>query len=293
MPVRPLLLAYTPPYDWEGVLAFLSTRRLKDVEHIEGGCYLRTVHLGARTGWIRVRHRRARRRLEVDHSPSLGPVRPELERRLRPLFDLDVDPAAVAAVLGRDPLLSQAVRRSPGLRIPGSFDAFELMVRAILGQQISVKAATTIGGRFAEAFGRRIRTPFPELSRLTPLASRVARSSVDEVARLGIVSARSRCLLAVAEAFRCRALRLEAGAPPGPAIEQLVALPGIGPWTAHYVAMRALRWADAFPKEDIVVRNNLGGVSPRQAEERSQAWRPWRAYAVLHVWHLPPERRPA
>ncbi|MEZ0389251.1 MAG: DNA-3-methyladenine glycosylase, partial [Verrucomicrobium sp.] len=161
---------------------------------------------------------------------------------------------------------------------------FELAIRAILGQQITVKAATTIACRFADAFGEKIDTPFLELSRLSPLPERVASATVDEVARLGIVSARSKCIIALAEAYRTGNLQLDAGANPDIAIRKLVALPGIGPWTAHYIAMRALRWPDAFPKEDIAVRNNLGGVTAKQAEEMSQAWRPWRSYAVLHIW---------
>jgi AraC family transcriptional regulator of adaptative response / DNA-3-methyladenine glycosylase II len=130
-------------------------------------------------------------------------------------------------------------------------------------------------------------TPFAELTRLSPAAGPVANASIDDIARLGIVSARARCILALAEAFRSGALRLDAGADPNTAIAQLVALPGIGQWTAHYIAMRALRWPDAFPKEDIAVRNRLGGVSAKRAEELSQAWRPWRSYAVMHVWRTP------
>ncbi|RYD65692.1 MAG: DNA-3-methyladenine glycosylase 2 family protein, partial [Verrucomicrobiaceae bacterium] len=154
----------------------------------------------------------------------------------------------------------------------------------ILGQQITVKAATTIACRFAEAFGEEIRTPIPELTKLSPLASKVAAATIDDVARLGIVSARSASIIALAKAYHSGALILEAGSNPEAVIAKLVELPGIGQWTAHYIAMRALRWPDAFPKEDIAVRNKLGGVSAKQAEAMSQAWRPWRSYAVLHIW---------
>jgi AraC family transcriptional regulator of adaptative response / DNA-3-methyladenine glycosylase II len=208
--------------------------------------------------------------------------------RLRNLFDLTARPDLITAHLLQDKTLKAAVKKNPGLRVPGAFDGFELVIRAILGQQITVKAATTIACRFADAFGEKFETPFPGLTRLSPLASRVSRASVDDVAKLGIVSARSKTIIAIAQAFHSGSLKLDAGANPDTTIAQLVALPGIGPWTAHYIAMRALRWPDAFPKEDIAVRNNLGGVSAKQAEELSQAWRPWRSYAVMHVWRNPP-----
>ena len=168
--------------------------------------------------------------------------------------------------------------------MPGAFDGFELAVRAILGQQITVQAATKIACRYAEAFGEKIDTPFPELTRLTPRAQNVSLASLDNIACFGIIRTRAACILTLAEAFRSDTLKFDPGAHPESAIAQLVELPGIGPWTAHYIAMRALRWPDAFPKEDIAVRNILGGISAKRAEEMSQAWRPWRSYAVMHVW---------
>ncbi|MGV3722051.1 MAG: DNA-3-methyladenine glycosylase family protein, partial [Actinomycetota bacterium] len=181
-------------------------------------------------------------------------------------------------------LLAEAVTRNPGLRVPGAFDGFELAVRAILGQQITVKAATTLAGRFCDAFGEAVETPHPALSRLCPTPHRIAAATVDEVAALGIVQARARCIIILAEEVAARRLKLEAGAQPEAVMQQLVALPGIGPWTANYIAMRALRWPDAFPKEDIALRKNLGGVTATQAEALSQPWRPWRSYATLHLW---------
>jgi AraC family transcriptional regulator, regulatory protein of adaptative response / DNA-3-methyladenine glycosylase II len=279
-----LQLSYRPPYDWEGILVFLDARKIRDVELISEGAYLRTVRLGKHTGWIRVTHAAEKRALLVEFTHSLMPVLPALLGRLRNLFDLTARPDLIAAHLMKDPLLRKAVAENPGLRVPGAFDGFEMAIRAILGQQITVKAATTIACRFAEAFGEKIKTPFPELTRLTPLARRIARASVDDVAKLGIISARSRSIIALAQAYVGGSLTLDAGANPEMAISQLVNLPGIGQWTAHYIAMRALRWPDAFPKEDIAVRNNLGGVSAKQAEEMSQVWRPWRSYAVMHIW---------
>ena len=173
--------------------------------------------------------------------------------------------------------------------MPGAFNGFEMGLRAILGQQVTVKAATTIACRFVEAFGEPIVTPFAELNRLTPAPARVAAASVDDIARHGIIAARAPEHHRAGAARRDRARScLDGGAHHNPddSIKRLAELPGIGPWTAHYIAMRALRWPDAFPKEDIAVRNNLGGVTAKEAEALSQAWRPWRSYAVMHVWGM-------
>src|SRR5438046_471689 len=173
------------------------------------------------------------------------------------------------------------------MRVNGAFDDIAMAICMMPGQQIGVKAATTIAGRFAEAFGEKIRTPFPKLTGRSPLAARIAKASVSDIARLGIVGTRAASILALARAFQAGSLKLDAGANPEADIAQLTALPGIGQWTAHYIAMRASRWPDAFPKEDIAVRNSLGRVSTKQAEEISQAWHPWRSYAVMHLWKSP------
>jgi len=279
-----LQLGYRPPYDWEGTLAFLRGRCIREVEFVTDDSYARTVRIGKHTGWVRVKHAPQKNALLVEFTHSLVPVLPALLGRLRNLFDLAARPALIAVHLGKDELLKKSVETHPGLRVPGAFDGFEMAIRAILGQQITVKAATTIACRFAEAFGEEIRTPIPELSKLSPLASKVAAATIDDVAKLGIVSARSASIISLAKAYHSGSLILDAGSNPEATIAKLVALPGIGQWTAHYIAMRALRWPDAFPKEDIAVRNKLGGVSAKQAEEMSQAWRPWRSYAVLHIW---------
>jgi AraC family transcriptional regulator of adaptative response / DNA-3-methyladenine glycosylase II len=285
--ISTLQLSYRPPYDWQAMLDFLRARMIRGVEHVTDESYARTVQLGRHAGWIKVTHAPEKHALRVEFAHALSPVLPALLGRLRHVFDLTARPDLIAAHLRKDAALKGSVAKNPGLRVPGAFEGFELAIRAILGQQITVKAATTIACRFAEAFGEKAVTPFAELTRLSPAAGPVANASIDDIARLGIVSARARCILALAEAFRSGALRLDAGADPDTAIAQLVALPGIGQWTAHYIAMRALRWPDAFPKEDIAVRNRLGGVSAKRAEELSQAWRPWRSYAVMHVWRTP------
>lgn len=280
-----LQLGYRPPYDWSFMLRFLSARAISGVEHVTADAYSRTIRLGGRTGWIRVSNTPGKNALQVEFTHSLIPVLPALLGRVRHMFDLTARPDLIATHLAQDAMLKEGVVRNPGIRVPGAFDGFEMAVRAILGQQITVQAATKIACRYAEALGEKIETPIPELTRLTPRASEVSRASLDDIARLGIIRTRSACILVLAEAFHSGVLQLEPGTHPEQAIARLLLLPGIGPWTAHYIAMRALRWPDAFPKEDIAVRNNLGGVTAKQAEALSQPWRPWRSYAVMHVWN--------
>jgi len=281
-----LQVSYRPPYDWKGVLAFLAARELKGIEHVTEDSYARTVQLGTAKGWIRVTQSPKHHTLRVEFTHSLAPVLPALLARVRALFDLDARPDVIAKRLRRDVRLARAVNGNPGLRVPGAFNGFEMGLRAILGQQITVKAATTIASRFVEAFGEPIVTAVPELNRLTPLSARIAHASVGDIARHGVVAARARSIIALAKAQESGELCLDGHTHHNPddSMRRLAELPGIGPWTAHYIAMRALRWPDAFPKEDIAVRNNLGGVTAKQAEALSQAWRPWRSYAVMHVW---------
>lgn len=285
---RPLALwlSYRPPYDWAGTLRFMGARAVRGVEIVDDVSYARTVRIDAHAGWLRVHHEPARHGVRVEIAMSLLPVLPMLLARVRQLFDLNARPDVISAHLGAEETLREAVARNPGLRVAGAFDGFELAWRAVLGQQISVKAATTVAGRFADAFGDDVATPIPELRRLTPAASRVAATGVDEIASLGIVGARARSIIAVAAEVASGRLVLAPGADPASTVDQLMALPGIGPWTAHYVAMRALRWPDAFPKEDVVLRQRLGGVTARAAEAMAERWRPWRSYAARHLWEM-------
>jgi len=282
-----LQLAYRTPYDWYGILSFLAARALTGVERVTDLAYARTVQLGRAKGWIRVTHARKQHALLVEFTHTLTPVLPVLLGRLRALFDLDARPDVIAKRLAKDARLAPAVRNNPGLRVPGAFNGFEMGLRAIIGQQVTVKAATTIACRLVAAFGEPIVTPVAELTRLTPRPEGLARASVDEIARHGIIAARARSIIALAAAHESGELCLERGAHnPVEVIDQLASLPGIGLWTAHYLAMRALRWPDAFPKEDIAVRNCLGVVTAKDAEALSQAWRPWRSYAVMHLWRM-------
>jgi AraC family transcriptional regulator, regulatory protein of adaptative response / DNA-3-methyladenine glycosylase II len=274
-------LAYRPPYDWTSLLAFLAKRSVAGVETVIGQRYrrsLRVAHGGkVLGGWLEARPAARKHALCVDVSTSLAPCIPPLLARARRAFDLDADPAEIAAVLG------DLAKPNPGLRLPGGFDGFELAARAILGQQITVKAATTIAGRLADAFGEPIATPFEGVTHLFPCAGTVAALEPGEIARLGVVSARSRALIAVARAIGDGAVDLGAGADVEATLAALETLPGIGPWTAQYIAMRALSWPDAFPHPDVALIKALG-VKPAAALQQVERWRPWRAYAVIHLW---------
>jgi AraC family transcriptional regulator of adaptative response / DNA-3-methyladenine glycosylase II len=188
-PTSTLLVSYRPPYDLAGVLAFLRGRALVGIEHVTDDAYARTVRLGSARGWIRVSQARKQHALRVEFTHSLTPALPALLGRVRALFDLDARPDVIAKQLAKDPLLAAAVKANRGLRVPGAFDGFELGVRAILGQQVSVKAATTLACRFVEAFGEPVPTPIPELARLTPLPATVAVATVADIARHGNVAA--------------------------------------------------------------------------------------------------------
>ena len=277
-------LEYRPPYDWPRMLRFLATRSMKGVESVQDDAYLRTIRLYDRAGWILVRNAPAENALLVEAPQSLAPALPALVHRLQHLFDLGAHPDIIAAHLARDERLADAVSRRPGLRVPGAFDGFELAARAILGQQITVRAATTLAGRFAAAFGDPIDVPHIGLTHLSPTSRRIASASIPEIASLGIIQTRARSIIAIAQEMESGRLLLEPGAQPAAVIAQLTALPGIGAWTAHYIAMRALRWPDAFPKEEVALRNALGRVTAARADELSQPWRPWRSYATLHLW---------
>jgi len=281
-----LQLVYRAPFDWTGLLDFLRLRALAGVEAVEADRYLRTVRLEDRTGWVTVRPSTKPRTLLVEFAHGLAPVLPALLDRLRHLFDLNARPDVIAAELARDRLLAKSVTKHPGLRVPGAFDGFELAMRAILGQQVTVKGAATLAARVTETFGEPCTTPHPGLTRLAPTADRMASASINRIASLGIIRARAESIVAVAKEVALGRLRLEPGSDADDTVERLEALPGIGPWTAQYIAMRALRWPDAFPREDIVLRKRLGGVTPARAAEMAEAWRPWRSYAALHLWRV-------
>jgi AraC family transcriptional regulator of adaptative response / DNA-3-methyladenine glycosylase II len=215
-------------------------------------------------------------------STLLGGLMP-LVARLRRLFDLDARPADVDRQLARDPALRRLVRATPGLRVPGAFDGFETAVRAVLGQQVTVKGATTLVGRLAERFGVPAKTPFGGVERLFPTPARLAASTRGEIAALGMPGARAQALIDLSRAVEA-GLRLEPGAAVEETMSRLGELPGFGAWTTQVVAMRALRWPDAFPAADLGVLRALRLRSAKAALARAEAWRPWRAYATMYLW---------
>jgi AraC family transcriptional regulator of adaptative response / DNA-3-methyladenine glycosylase II len=214
------------------------------------------------------------------------PVLPELLSRLRHAFDLSARPDVIASHLSGDTRLARSIRRFPGLRVAGAFDGFELAIRAILGQRVSVAAATTLASRLAHSCGEPVATPFPCLNRLSPAAERLERVDLSEFSRLGIPVARGRAIRELASAVSRKIIRLEPGVEPERTIAQLVELPGLGDWTAQYIAMRALRWPDAFPAGDLGLLRALGMASSTALRKTAEAWRPWRAYAAMHLWNI-------
>ena len=279
-----LTLAYRPPLAWDALVGFLAARTTAGVERVEGRAYLRTAAVGPHCGWLKVEPIAGRDALAVELALGLVPALPEILARLKQLFDLAARPDAIAEHLRRDARIAGAVDRLPGLRVPGAFAGFELAARAILGQRISVRSATTLAGRVASRFGEPIDTPFPGLDRLSPDAERLADAGERELTALGIAAPRAAAIRGLAEAVARRELVLQPGPDPDAAVEGLRQYPGLGDWTAQYIAMRALRWPDAFPAGDLCLLRAAGARSPRQLRESAEVWRPWRSYAAMYLW---------
>jgi AraC family transcriptional regulator of adaptative response / DNA-3-methyladenine glycosylase II len=276
-------LEFRPPFAWNSMLAYLHLRAIPGVEMADTTHYRRTVEIGGSQGWIAVSMHKDANALHLEISPSLTPVIGAVIARVKRLFDLGAAPDAVGALLRQDSLLASTVRRLPGLRVAGAFEGFELAVRTVLGQQVSVKGASTISGRWAQAFGTPIATPFAELNRLAPSAECMSEVSAENIAALGMVGSRARCLAALARAVAERKVVLAFASNVEEQIENLMSLPGIGPWTAQYIAMRALHWPDAFPAGDLVLMR-AAHANQKQLLERAKAWQPWRAYAAHYLW---------
>lgn len=291
-----LRMAYRPPYDIDALLRFFETRAIQGVEWVDraNGSYARTLQLNhggtPLRGWIRARFDPLECCVHLEVSELLAAALPQVQTRVRQLLDLDADPGAIAQVLQKDfPGLE-------GMRVPGTVDGFELAVRAVLGQQITVAAARTLAQRLTERFGAPVQTPWPALQRSFPTAQTLAQVPAEALGEVGIVRQRQKAIHALAQAMASGTLRLEPGGDIDTRMQALVALPGIGPWTASYIAMRALRWPDAFPAGDVALQNLLGvrdlPQPAQEAERASQAWRPWRSYAVVRVWHGPAPTHP-
>jgi AraC family transcriptional regulator of adaptative response / DNA-3-methyladenine glycosylase II len=280
----PVVLGHRPPLDWASLLGFLRARATPGVEAVDERTYRRTIQIGKHRGWVSVAPHEKRAALRADVSVSLAPVLMPVTRRLRDLFDLDARPSAVTSHLAADPTLGPLVARRPGLRVPGAFDGFEIGVRAVLGQQVSVAAATTLAGRLAAKFGHPVATPHASLTTAFPTAARLAGLRPSDIASIGLTAARAAGLSALARAVHAGEVKLDGSGPVEAVTAALERLPGIGPWTAAYVAMRALGSPDAFPGGDLALRRALGDASTKEAYARSEGWRPWRAYAAMHLW---------
>ena len=283
--------AYRPPYDVSAMLSFFATRQIAGVEAVdpERMTLERTLSLTAagqtQCGWVQVQFVPDRCNVVFRISHSLSAALPQVLARLRALLDLDAEPSAINTVLLGD------FPDSEGLRVPGCLDGFEQGVRAILGQQITVRAARTLGTRLVECFGTDLPNPTIGLTRLFPTPQVLCLASGEVMGRLGIVRQRQRAIQSLARAVAHNGLVLQPGVDIPATLAALQALPGIGPWTAQYIAMRALRWPDAFVAGDVALQKALGVPNtkkPRQAvestEAASQRWKPWRSYAVVRAW---------
>ncbi|HYC38769.1 MAG TPA: DNA-3-methyladenine glycosylase 2 [Usitatibacter sp.] len=275
-------LVYRPPYDWDAMLAFLARRAIPRVEAVEGRTYLRTLRIvrdGREvSGVISVAPATRRPALRVSVSASLAGALPATLARVKHLFDLAGHPDDVCATLG------ELASAHPGLRLPGAADGFEIAVRAVLGQQITVRAAATLAGRFVAELGTPIETSHAALDRLFPLPAQVAALDPSRIAGLGIIASRARAIVALAREVADGRLALDPTAPVDATLEALESIPGVGRWTAQYIAMRALAWPDAFPNPDVAVMKAMDIRSAPQALREAERWRPWRSYAVLHLW---------
>ena len=286
-----LRLGYRPPLDFAAMLAFLSKRALPGIERVTDNSYERVAGPPEAPTLIHVSADPVRPELLLRIEGPDPRAIPDIVRRVRRIFDLDADLRAVHAVLRTEPLLAKAIKKRPGLRVPGGWDGFELAVRAVLGQQVSVAGATTLARRLVDAYGEPCKGGLPGLDRVFPRPERLVGAPLE---LLGLPKSRATTLRSLARAVVDGRMDFGAGQRLDDFVERFTALPGIGPWTAHYVAMRALSQPDAFPAGDLVLQQVLGGatsgdgerLSERATAARAEAWRPWRAYAVLQLWHL-------
>ncbi|BDU15832.1 DNA-3-methyladenine glycosylase 2 family protein [Lysobacter auxotrophicus] len=294
--VLTLRLGYRPPYDFAAMLDFLRGRALPGVEVVDEHGYARVIGPIERPGWLRVsawpdgKHGGEHAlKLEL-HGPAPSQLL-EIVQRLRRMFDLDADPQAIADTLSRDPRFAPLLALRPGLRLPSGWDGFEIAVRAIIGQQVSVAAARTLASRLAHKYGQALPTPFADarvsgaLTHLFPTPEALVDADLETI---GLIRSRAQTVRGVAQALLHGRVDFRAERTLEDFVSRWVALPGIGPWTAQYIALRALGHPDAFPVEDLVLQKALPADGTRLTAKalaaRAEAWRPWRGYAVIHLW---------
>lgn len=281
-------LDYSPPFDWSFILRYLQARATPGVEWVDEDRYGRTITVGRAMGHLEVANQAAKRRLVVTVRGEVKDHATAISERVARIFDLRIDMSRVHCVLSADPWLGPLVRARPGVRVPGSWSAFELIVRAIVGQQVSVKAASTIMGRIAGRLGSRVEDGSRgESYLLFPGPRAIAEGDLDQI---GMPSKRVAAVRGVAQAVADELIPFSDDGTVADGVKQaLLGLPGIGPWTAEYFALRGLRDGDAWPGSDLVLARSLAAFVPEgTASERlavSERWRPWRAYAAIHLWN--------
>jgi len=285
-----LRLSFRPPFDWDAYLGFLAPRAIPGIERVEGDAYHRVVTTGGASGEISVRRARDARALVLSIPVTLAPHARDLSARARRLFDLAADPAAIAAHLGEDPALAPLISSHPGARVPRAWSPFETAVRVVLGQQVSVGAATTLAGRLVRKYGHPVALGDGREAFAFPEPEKLARARMQTI---GLTAARARALRALAAAVADGAILLDGSLGLAALVARLTALPGIGPWTAHMIAMRACGEPDAFPLGDLGLAVAARALEIEDIGARAERWRPWRAYATVWLWHAQAARRQA
>jgi len=285
-----LTLAYRPPLAWKALLGFLAGRATPGVERISSGVWARTVRIDGHTGVIRVREPDQGSTLAghdvvlLEADATLAPALMPLCARVKHLFDLVAEPNAIESHLTRAGF-GPIGRSARGLRVPGAWDGFELAIRAILGQQVSVAGATTLMGRLTGVFGEPLMSAEEGFTHLTPTAERLAEAGADAIRRIGLPMARAETIHELSRLVAEGSLSFDADADVRSLMRRLTDIRGIGPWTAEYIAMRALHWPDAFPASDLVLRRAVGDLTPARLTRLAESWRPWRSYAAMHLWY--------
>jgi len=281
-------LAYRPPYDWDAMLSFLGQRAIPGVEKVSNDSYKRSIAIGQHSGVVTVTPADKSRVDVAIRFPDIAAL-PQIIARVRRVFDLAADPDLIGAHLSLDPMLAPLVAVRPGLRVPGAWDGFELAARAIFGQQITVPAATKLLGKLVQQYGEPLGEAMRDVEGLSHLFPSSARIAGADLTKLGMPGARARAVMSLAQVISADPAIFGRGASLAEAIAKLRSLPGIGEWTAQYIAMRELREPDAFPAADIGLLRAMAGAdgrrpSPAKLLARAERWRPWRAYAALHLW---------
>jgi AraC family transcriptional regulator of adaptative response / DNA-3-methyladenine glycosylase II len=278
VPDLKLNLVHSQPYDWPALLRFFAARAIPGVDEVDGTIYRRTFVIGRAQGRVSVAPAKGALVAEISTTGKVDET--HLTERLRRLFDLSAPGRRITTHLKRDERLGTSLKKRPGLRVPGVWDPFELGVRAILGQQVSVAGASTLAVRIATRFGKTAAKGHATLTRLFPTPDELADANLDGI---GLTTRRAATVINFARTVRDDATLLAMDQPLDKFVERIADLPGLGPWTAHYMAMR-LGHADAFPASDLGVRKALNTTSDKEVLKLAERWRPYRAYATMHLW---------